>query len=195
MDRRLPPAIALACLVFVAACAPAPESAVSAGPTSASASTENAAPATRANAPRAPDADVRPAAPTSGTAAGRWFLQESDPPRAVWGVPASEGMLTFSCDRANAQIVLERLAVGVPEDVRVVSIDADGTRMDYPAERADAALAPVLVTAIAPDAPILDRMLMARSLVVTAGTDAIATVAPGASLQAVVDACRRDVAG
>ena len=197
MDRRLRPAVVLACIAFVTACAPAPESDVSAAPASASASTEDAGLSARADAPRAADAIATPAvaAPTSGTAAGRWLLQESDPPRAVWGVPASVGMLAFSCDRANGQLVLERQAVGVPEHVRLVSIDADGTRMDYPAKRVDATLAPLLVTPIALDAPILDRMLIARAVVVTAGTDAIATVAPGASLQAVVDACRSEAAG
>ena len=67
-------------------------------------------------------------------------------------MPDSEGILGFHCDSANAQLVLERQAVGVPTDVRLVTIEADGTRMDYPAERADTALAPVLVTPIALDA-------------------------------------------
>lgn len=172
-------------------CAPAPESDTPVPATSASASDESAVP--RVETPPAnSDLAVFAPAATSATAAGRWFLQESHPPRAVWGVPASEGMLTFSCDRANAQLVLERQAIGVADDVRLLSIDADGTRMDYPAERMDRALAPVLVTPIALDAPILDRMLIAQRLVVTAGDDAITTVAPGPSLRAVVDACGGD---
>jgi hypothetical protein len=76
----------------------------------------------------------------------------------------------------------------------VVVVEADGVRMDYPAERREDALAPVLVTRIALDAPIVDRLLMARRMVVTAGSDAIATTAPGDALRAVVDACRREPA-
>lgn len=183
---------ALAALV---GCAPAPEGDIATRPASTSASNATERPAQRPDAP-VPNADLSPmgapGAAMAATAGGQWFLQESDPPRAVWGMPASEGMLTFSCDRENAQLVLERQATGVSQDVRLVSIEADGTRMDYPAERAETPLAPVLVTPIALDAPILDRMLIARYVVVTAGTDAIATVAPGPSLRAVVDACRRD---
>jgi hypothetical protein len=100
-------------------------------------------------------------------------------------------MLVLACDRAAGQLVLERQAIGVPDDVRVVTLDADGVRMDYPAERREDALAPVLVTRVALDAPILDRLLMAQRVVFTAGTDTIATTAPGPSLRAVVDACRR----
>lgn len=175
----------------LAGCAPAPESGAPSPATSTATSNERAAPRMDTPPPANADLAAMPAAATSAMATGQWFLQESDPPRAVWGVPASEGMLSFSCDRANAQLLLERQAIGVPDDVRLVSIDADGTRMDYPAERTDAALAPVLVTPIALDAPILDRMLMARRMAVTAGADVIATVAPGPSLRAVVDACRR----
>jgi hypothetical protein len=135
-----------------------------------------------------------PATHGEATGSGRWHLQESDPPRAAWGVPDSEGMLTLGCDRAGARLVLERQAIGVPDDVRVVVVEADGVRMDYPAERREDALAPVLVTRIALDAPIVDRLLMARRMVVTAGSDAIATTAPGDALRAVVDACRREPA-
>ena len=137
--------------------------------------------------PAAADDD---AASTSASGEGAWLLQETYPPRAVWGSPASEGQLAFSCDPMRGQLVLARHAVGVPADVRQLSIDADGTRVEYPAERREDALAPVLSTTIALDAPILDRMLVADRLVVAAGPDAIATGFPGPSLRAVVDACR-----
>lgn len=165
-------------------------------------------PDTPREAPR-PAAGNRPAplvamapggAGTSGHAAlpeGRWSLRESYPPVAAWGVPDSEAMLTFACDGAGHQLVLERQAVGVPDSVRLVSIDADGTRLDYPAERIEATLAPNLVTRIALDAPILDRLLGARRIEVLAGEDAIVATAPGAALRPVVEACRRgaDAAG
>ncbi len=182
--------LAVAMLAAMAGgCAPAPESGLR--PPATSPSDEDEAPRT-ARTPANADLASFASPATSGTAAGQWFLQESHPPRAVWGAPASEGALTFSCDLASAQLVLHRQAVGVAEDVRLVSIDADGTRMDYPAERVDTALSPMLVTTIALDAPILDRMLIAQRLVVTAGDDAIATVAPGPALRAVVDACDHD---
>ena len=145
----------------------------------------------------APDAlSPDPTAADAGAApVGTWHLQESFPPRAVWGVPAGEGMLSLGCDRAAAQLVLERQAIGVPDGIRVVTLDADGVRMDFPAERRDDALAPVLVTRIALDAPIVDRLLLARRAAFGAGTDTITTTAPGASLQAVVDACRGEAGG
>lgn len=123
-------------------------------------------------------------------AGGRWMLQESDPPRAVWGVPDSEAMLSLGCERGSGQLLLERQAIGVGDDVRVLGLEADDLRMDYPAERVDGVLAPLLVTRIALDAPILDRLMIAARMAVVAGDDAIATTAPGASLRAVVDACR-----
>lgn len=130
------------------------------------------------------------AALAAAAAGGRWMLQESDPPRAVWGVPDSEAMLSLGCERGSGQLLLERQAIGVGHDVRVLSLEADDLRMDYPAERVDGALAPLLVTRIALDAPILDRLMIAARMAVVAGDDAIATTAPGASLRAVVDACR-----
>lgn len=189
MDR---PPLMLSCLLLagLAACAPAPESGIRVPATSTDA--DRAAAAT----PSSPAAAIAPMpdTPTTSAAAdGQWFLQESEPPRAVWGVPASEGMLSLSCDREGLQLVLERQAIGVAEDVRLASIEADGTRMDYPAERVDTALAPMLRTRIALDAPIVDRMLIASRVAVTAGTDTVATVSPGPFLRAVIDGCRRGV--
>ena len=127
----------------------------------------------------------------AGVPTGRWVLQKSEPPRAVWGARDSEGVLAFACDAQRQRLVLEREAVGVPDHVRLVSIEADGTRVDYPAERVDATLAPQLVTRIALDAPIVDRLLGARRMAVSAGADAIVADAPGIALRPVVDACRR----
>lgn len=125
-------------------------------------------------------------------ATGQWRLQESDPPRASWGMPGREDQLTFSCDRASERIVLQRRASEVPGDMRVLAIDADGVRVDYPAERTETASTPRLSTRIALDAPILDRLLIAQRMAVSAGDDRIVTAAPGESLRAVVDACRRE---
>lgn len=136
--------------------------------------------------------------PTSGEAPpveGRWLLRETYPPTATWGVPDSEGILTFSCDRGRRQLVMQRQATGVADGVRMVSLDADGTRMDYPAERIEATLAPAMVTPIALDAPILDRLLAARRIRIVAGGDAVVAAGPGAALAAVVDACRREADG
>lgn len=187
---RTPRLPLLSALLLAIGCAPAPQDAVPA----------NAAPATareRSDLQRPADALMPADAALSdgATPAGQWHLQESYPPRAVWGVPASEGQLDFACDRAQGQLVMTRHAVGVPDGVRLVSLEADGTRMDYPAERRDTALAPMLVTPIALDAPIVDRLLVARRMVVTAGSDAIVTTAPGEALRAVVDACRPPAAG
>lgn len=190
--ERAPPLLFCVFAAALAACAPAQESAVPAPATSiAGAGEPSAGRPSRVVA----DPVETPASATSAHAGGEWMLRESYPPTAVWGAQHSEGQLVFACDQARAQLRLERHAVGVPSHVRWLSIDADGTRMDYPAERGDSALVQVLATSIALDAPILDRMLGAQRLVVTAGADAIATDAPGAALRAVVDACRREGAG
>lgn len=186
---RRPVSVSLACIVAalgLAACTRAPDPAP---PADATPATRGEAPSPAAPAP--PKRDAAP--PTSGetTPPGAWSVQESDPPRAVWGPPDSEGLLGFGCDRAAGKLLLDRPAVGVADDVRLVSIDADGTRIDYPAERVDPVLAPLLVVRIALDATIVDRLLQARRVTVIAGGDAIHAPAPGGSLRAVVDACRR----
>lgn len=177
----------------LAGCGRAPDPATA--PASLAAPPRDAAPRTGAGTPAAaaPSVNGGPA-PTSGESTpppGAWALQESDPPRAAWGAPDSESVLGFGCDRARGKLVLEREAVGVADDVRVVTIDADGTRVDYPAERVDATLAPQLVVRIALDATIVDRLLGARHISVAAGGDTVHAPGPGGSLRAVVDACRR----
>jgi hypothetical protein len=145
--------------------------------------------------PRKPAAPDRPL--TSGEshvpampARGRWSVQEREPPRAVWGAPDSEAVLSFACDGEAGRIRLEREAIAIGEDVRLLTIEADGTRVDYPVERLQNTLGPYLATAIALDAAILDRLLGARSMAVVAGSERLAVAAPGAALKAVVDACR-----
>lgn len=199
MDRTCRAAL-LALALASAACAPSPGDADHAGApvahggdTAQLAARGDAADARSPLVALDPDATVGARADVAG--GGRWFLQESDPPTAAWGVPGSEGMLTIGCDRAGGQLLLERQAVGVPDDVRVVVLDADGVRMDYPAERRETTLAPMLVTRVALDAPILDRLLGAQRMRVVAGDDVIATRAPGHALRAVVEACRRGLPG
>lgn len=177
----------------LAGCDRAPDQA--AAPASLAAAPRDAAPRTGAATPAAvgPSVDDGPA-PSAGEGTpppGAWALQESDPPRAAWGAPDSESVLGFGCDRARGKLVLEREAVGVADDVRLVTIDADGTRVDYPAERVDTTLAPQLVVRIALDATIVDRLLGARHMSVAAGGDTLRAPGPGGSLRAVVDACRR----
>lgn len=183
-------------LVLGVACTPsqpAPDTIAGSAPAAAATRVEGTDAAVDVGAPLM--AIEPPHAVTRGDAsappAGRWLLQESYPPRAVWGAPDSEGVLQLSCDPASGQLLLERQAVDVPEDVRVLTLQADGVRMDYPAERVETALAPMLATRIALDAPLLDRLLIATRMTVAAGKDVVTTTAPGPSLRAVVEACRR----
>lgn len=124
-------------------------------------------------------------------ASGRWFLRD-DPtaPSAIWGAPHSEAVLSLTCDAREGRIVLEREAIGIPADTRLLAIDADGTRMDYPAEYVPTTLGANLVTSIALDAPILDRMLGASQLSVTAGGETLVTASPRQVLASVVETCR-----
>jgi hypothetical protein len=183
-------------LVVGTACTPsrpAPEAAARAAPAASATRVEGTDAAVDVGASLIAIESRRDAA-TRGDApvpAGRWLLQESHPPRAVWGAPGSEGVLLLSCDPAAGQLLLERQAPGAPEDIRVLTLQADGVRMDYPAHRVETPLAPMLATRIALDAPILDRLLMAGRMTVAAGGDVVATTAPGAPLRAVVEACRQ----
>lgn len=194
---RRPVSVLLACIVATAwlpGCTRAPDATAGAGLHAApqDAAHEKSAHAAATEKP-APPVHAQPARTSGDTAPppGAWTLQESDPPGAAWGPPGGEGVLAFRCDRTGTKLVLDRQAVGVADDVRQVTLEADGTRIDYPAERADTTLAPQLQVRIALDATIVDRLLAARRMSVVAGDDTIHAPAPGESLRAVVDACRR----
>ncbi|GAB2510525.1 hypothetical protein [Lysobacter humi (ex Lee et al. 2017)] len=187
MARTLLPAcLALTCLL--AACtAPAPPAAPAAaiapGP---------AAPAPVAPAPVAvhthAEADATPAAAPSG---GQWFEGRADgAPFAAWGAPASEAVLRLECDDDAGRIVLTREAHALPGDVRILTLEADGVRMDFPAERVATTLGADLVTRIALDAPALDRLLATPRLAVITGDETLHVDAPGRALRPVLDACR-----
>lgn len=118
---------------------------------------------------------------------GQWFAQEG--PVAAWGVPNSESVLSFACDAARGEIIVMRDAVGVPAQIGVIALDADGLRRDLPARREVTALGPRLVARIALHDPLLDRLRTASTLRVQAGADTLATSAPGVALERVLGAC------
>lgn len=178
--------LAMAMAMAIAGCTGPDPAGVAAGSpdTGAAPLVPPAPPVTLADATAA--ADPAPPMPR-----GRWFLQGGDDdPRAVWGVPDSEGTLMLRCDHDQGRLVLEREATGLPAHARLLAIEADGTRMNYPAERVDTGLGTSLVTSIALDAPILDRMLTASRLTVQAGDSTLVTTSPATVLAPVVAACR-----
>lgn len=171
------------------------------GPTSTAPPAAAIAPG--ATAPRGPEADVAPApravpaaagtdAGASATArAGRWVESRREgAPVAAWGAPASEAVLRLHCDEESGRIVLTREALALREDVGIITLEADGVRMDFPAERIPTPLGADLVTRIALDAPALDRLLATPRLAVITGDDTLQVDAPGPALRPVLEACR-----
>jgi hypothetical protein len=106
---------------------------------------------------------------------------------AVWAGSNGQPSAWLRCDRGDPVLVLRIAPAQLPRDTEQVTLDADGTGMDYPVSRAGA---PGLASRIALDAPILDRMLVARRFTVTAGPQTLATGSPGTALARVVRACR-----
>src|SRR5690349_17794071 len=107
---------------------------------------------------------------------GRWQLRGSGiRAQAVWTARDGEPRVWLRCDPGDPVLDL-RIAPAqvVPGDGQVTLL-ADGTGMDYPVARgADRALS----SRIALDAPILDRMLVARRFAVSAGGRTLATGSP-----------------
>lgn len=144
---------------------------------------------------RAPDpartARLRPPSTAAAASPGQWIRGgDPDAPMALWGAPASEAVLTMRCDGESGRIVLEREAHALPDDVRILTLEADGVRMQYPAERVPTELGASLVTRIALDAPVLDRLLVTPGLAVVTGPETLRTGAPGPALGPVLEACR-----
>lgn len=189
MIRRTP----LACLLatsLIAGCAdPAPVPAATVPPPRDPAPVPAATVAPPRDAPARTHAEA--AAPAMATPDGAWI--ESGPegaPVAAWGAPASEAVLRLHCDDDAGRIVLAREAHALPEDVRVLTLEADGIRMDFPAERVPTTLGADLVTRIALDAPALDRLLATPRLALITGTETLQVGAPGRALRPVLEACR-----
>lgn len=131
------------------------------------------------------------ASPPAAQGAARWFAAPAGGAGAgaAWGVPDSEPMLSASCE-PGSRLRIERSAEGLPASLRLVTIEADGTAMAYPAERVETTLGAVLVTRLALDAPMLDRMLDAATVTLHAGDDALVMTGTGAALRRLVAACR-----
>ncbi|HZX80735.1 MAG TPA: hypothetical protein VFE72_07285 [Lysobacter sp.] len=109
--------------------------------------------------------------------------------QARWVAP--DGLrIEFRCDAAEPRILLRLAGDRLPLRLPQVTLVADGIAMPYPVERSGNDVRPGFVTRIALDAPILDRMLVARAFTLTAGERSVATGVPGDALARVVRACR-----
>lgn len=74
--------------------------------------------------------------------------------------------------------------------VERVRLAADGVVVDYPVQASAWRGVPTLIARIALDAPILDRMLVARDFTVLVTGRSLRTGEPGAALARVVRLCR-----
>jgi hypothetical protein len=105
----------------------------------------------------------------------------------VWTNGAGVPRAWLRCDRGDPVLLLHIAPAQLPDDTDQLTLEADGIGMDYPAVHAGEA---GLASRIALDAPILDRMLVARRFAVSSGGRTLATGSPGAALARVVRACR-----
>ena len=97
------------------------------------------------------------------------------------------GRVSLHCDQGDPVLLLRVDAGPLPHPPARITLQADGTAMDYPVSRAPDG---VPGSRIALDAPILDRMLVARRFAVSAGGRTLATGSPGAALVRVAGTCR-----
>lgn len=135
---------------------------------------------------------------SAGIAAGRG----ADTPDARWrqygdGLQAQarwtarDGLrIQVQCDPGDPRIVLRLAGDHLPSKLPQLVLVADGTAVPYPVERTGVGTRPAFVTRIALDAPILDRMLVARSFALKLGDRTVASGVPGSALASVVRACR-----
>lgn len=94
------------------------------------------------------------------------------------------------CDRAAPRILLHVRPSPPQAGVQAIALIADAVSMRYPVERVGASDDAAYVAKIALDAPILDRILVARSFRIDAGGRTTLTGVPGSALARVVRACR-----
>ena len=106
--------------------------------------------------------------------------------QAAWRGAAGTGA-TLQCEQGDARLLLRIDRAVLPAGLEKITLIADGTGMDYPVERANAG---GYVSKIALDAPILDRMLLARAFTLQGGGRSLQTGIPGEALARVVRACR-----
>ncbi|AXK72929.1 hypothetical protein DWG18_12010 [Lysobacter sp. TY2-98] len=107
--------------------------------------------------------------------------------QAAWRMPGDGAGLIVQCDRGAARMLLRIEATALPSGLDKASLVADGIGMDYPLDRRSSG---GYVARIALDAPILDRMLVARSFTLYGGGRLLQTGTPGEALGRVVRACR-----
>jgi hypothetical protein len=118
---------------------------------------------------------------------GRWRLRgRGIGAEAIWTARPDAPHLRLRCDQGDPVLVLEIGPSTLPRSASQVRLVADATGMEYPMQRDGSKL----VSRIALDAPILDRMLLAQRFAVSAGGITVVTGAPGDALAHVVRTCR-----
>lgn len=119
---------------------------------------------------------------------GRWQVRGAGiAAEAVWSGQDGEPRLWLRCDHGDPVLVLRIAPSQLPGAAGQLTLQADGTAMDYPATpTGDHGL----TSRIALDAPILDRMLVAHRFAVSVRGQALATGSPAEPLARVVRACR-----
>lgn len=132
-------------------------------------------------------AAARPAG--ADDAVGRWALHgEGLGQQAVW---TGAGLrISVRCERGDPMVMLRITAPGLTPGLQRVTLVVDGLQMDYPVSKSGTTVAPSLESRIALDAPVLDRMLVARRFGVAAGGLHHAAGTPGPALARVVRDCR-----
>ncbi|HEY4560229.1 MAG TPA: hypothetical protein VIG54_05770 [Lysobacter sp.] len=104
---------------------------------------------------------------------------------------ARDGLrVQLQCDPGEPRVVLRLSGDHLPSKLPQLLLAADGTAVAYPVERTGVGARPAFVTRIALDAPILDRMLVARAFALKLGERTVAAGVPGGALARVVRACR-----
>lgn len=105
---------------------------------------------------------------------------------ATWQGRGGDPFVRIRCNHGDPRLDLRITSATLPADLHQVTLVADEVGVDYPVERSGASLA----ARIALDAPILDRMLVARQFAIVVGGRSLSTGLPGETLARVVRACR-----
>jgi hypothetical protein len=125
--------------------------------------------------------------PAAAAADGRWRVRGAGiGTSAVWTTTDGGAWVSVHCDQGDPVLILRIDAGKGVRSPTQIMLRADGTGMEYPIARTDGHLA----SRIALDAPILDRMLVARRFDLATNGLTLATGAPGEPLARVVRACR-----
>ena len=107
--------------------------------------------------------------------------------QAAWQPAIGSGGVIMQCDRGDPRMVLRIDPDLLPSGLQQITLVADSIGVEYPVERTGEG---GYVSKIALDAPILDRMLVARSFPLGGGGRRVKTGMPGAAVARVVRACR-----